>query len=226
MPISVGLIYELIFVVILVLTALHGRRQGLVAGLVSLAGAVVGVAASVWAAGQMAPAIWQQHVGAAVSQGVADAVTAQGETLTQALNQYLGFLPASLLEQVAEAIQQALNNAGADIAAEVMLQLEPILLPLLQAVIFLILCSVIRWLFRLAAGLLRHLNDLPLVGGVNKALGTVLGLVTGLLDCWMLSLLIWGGMALSGGSVAWLSQEAVSGSVLYSLFAGLNPFLA
>ena len=58
------------------------------------------------------------------------------------------------------------------------------------------------------------------------ALGTVLGLVTGLLDCWMLSLLIWGGMALSGGSVAWLSQEAVSGSVLYSLFAGLNPFLA
>ena len=221
MPISVGLIYDLIFVVILVLTALHGRRQGLVAGLVSLAGAVVGVAASVWAAGQMAPAIWQQHVGAAV-----DAVTAQGETLTQALNQYLGFLPASLLEQVAEAIQQALNNVGADIAAEVMLQLEPILLPLLQAVIFLILCSVIRWLFRLAAGLLRHLNDLPLVGGVNKALGTVLGLVTGLLDCWMLSLLIWGGMALSGGSVAWLSQEAVSGSVLYSLFAGLNPFLA
>lgn len=47
MPISVGLIYDLIFVVILVLTALHGRRQGLVAGLVSLAGAVVGVAASV-----------------------------------------------------------------------------------------------------------------------------------------------------------------------------------
>ena len=98
MPISVGLIYDLIFVVILVLTALHGRRQGLVAGLVSLAGAVVGVAASVWAAGQMAPAIWPQHVGAAVSQGVADAVTAQGETLTQALNQYpAGFIDLQLV---------------------------------------------------------------------------------------------------------------------------------
>ena len=60
--------------------------------------------------------------------------------------------------------------------------------------------------------------------GVQMGICAILALVTGLLDCWMLSLLIWGGMALSGGSVAWLSQEAVSGSVLYSLFAGLNPF--
>lgn len=225
MPISVGIVYDLIFVGILLLTALHGRRQGLVAGLVSLVGAVAGVVCAVWAAGQMAPAIWRQHVGLAVSQGVADAITAQGEPLTQALEQYLGFLPASLLEQLAAAIQQALDAVGADIATAVMAQLEPILLPLLQAVIFLILCSLIRWVFRMVAGLLRHLNDLPLVGGVNKALGTVLGLLTGVLDCWMFSLLLWGGAALAGDSVSWLSESALSGSVLYGLFAGLNPFL-
>ena len=43
MPLSFGLIYDLVFVIILVITALHGRRQGLLSGLVGLAGAVLGV---------------------------------------------------------------------------------------------------------------------------------------------------------------------------------------
>src|SRR5699024_12637371 len=102
---------------------------------------------------------------------------------------------------------------------------EPIFLPLLQAVIFLVLCTLIRWVFRLLAKLLRHCNDLPLVGGVNRTLGLLLGLVTGALDCWMLSLLLWGAASVTGGSLRWLSPDVLSGSMLYSLFIGFNPFL-
>lgn len=220
-----GIVYDIIFLVILLLATLHGRRQGLVAGLVGLAGAVLGIAVAVWGAGQLGPAIYQDHIGAALGDSVAAALSAQGENLPAILEQYLGFLPDGLFQQVSTALQQAMQASAADISSEVVAALEPILLPLLEAVLFLVLCSVIRWVFRLLAGLLRHLNDLPVLGGVNRVLGLVLGLFTGALDCWMLSLLLWGAAALTGGSVSWISSQALSGSVLYGVFSGLNPFL-
>lgn len=225
MPLSFGLIYDLVFVAILVITALHGRHQGLLAGLMALAGAVLGILGAVWAAGWLAPMIYADHIGVAVSQTVTDALVNQGETLSVVMEQYLGFLPKELFDQVLEQLQLALQSSSADISQQVVEALEPIFLPLLQAVIFLVLCTLIRWVFRLLAKLLRHCNDLPLVGGVNRTLGLLLGLVTGALDCWMLSLLLWGAASVTGGSLSWLSPDVLSGSMLYSLFIGFNPFL-
>ena len=70
------------------------------------------------------------------------------------------------------------------------------------------------------------INHIPLVGTVNRTLGLVLGLISGLLDCWVLSLVLWGGAAVTGGSVDLLSQQTLNSSLLYNLFAALNPFLA
>lgn len=225
MSFSVGLIYDLVFAAILVITALHGRHQGLLAGLVGLVGAVLGVVGAVWAANWLAPVLYTDHIGVTVAQTVTDALVNQGENLPTVMEQYLGFLPKEVFDQVAQQLQIVLENSSADISRQVVDALEPIFLPLLQAVIFLVLCAVIRWVFRLLAKLLRHCNDLPIVGGVNQALGLVLGLVTGALDCWMLSLVLWGAASVTGGSLTWLSPEVLSGSFLYRLFVGFNPFL-
>lgn len=225
MPLSFGLIYDLVFVAILIITALYGRHQGLLAGLMGLAGAVLGVLGAVWAANWLAPVIYTDHVGAAVSQTVTDALTTQGENLPAVMEQYLGFLPKELFDQVARQLQLALESSSADISRQVVEALEPIFLPLLQAVIFLVLCTLIRWVFRLLAKLLRHCNKLPLVGGLNQLLGLVLGLVTGALDCWMLSMVLWGAASVTGGSLSWLSPDLLAGSALYRFFTGFNPFL-
>ena len=224
MPLSFGLIYDLVFVIILVITALHGRRQGLLSGLVGLAGAVLGVLGAVWAAGELAPVIYTDHIGVAVGQTVTDALTTQGENLPAVMEQYLGFLPKELYDQVAGQLQLALESSSADISQQVVAALEPIFLPLLQAIIFLVLCTVIRWVFRLLAKLLRGCNDLPIVGGLNQTLGLLLGLVTGALDCWMLSLLLWGASSVTGGTLTWLAADVLSGSFLYRLYIGFNPF--
>lgn len=225
MPLSFGLIYDLVFVIILVITALHGRRQGLLSGLVGLAGAVLGVLGAVWAAGELAPVIYTDHIGVAVGQTVTDALTTQGENLPAVMEQYLGFLPKELYDQVAGQLQLALESSSADISQQVVAALEPIFLPLLQAIIFLVLCTVIRWVFRLLAKLLRGCNDLPIVGGLNQTLGLLLGLVTGALDCWMLSLLLWGASSVTGGTLTWLAPDVLSGNFLYRFFTGFNPFL-
>lgn len=225
MSLSFGLIYDLVFAVILVITALYGRHQGLLAGLMGLAGAVLGILGAVWAANWLAPILYTDHIGVTVAQTVTDALVNQGENLPAVMEEYLGFLPKELFDQVTVQLQAALESSSADISRQVVAALEPIFLPLLQAVIFLVLCTVIRWVFRLLAKLLRQCNKLPLVGGLNQILGLVLGIVTGALDCWMLSLVLWGAASVTGGSLTWLSPDVLSGSVLYRFFTGFNPFL-
>ena len=73
--------------------------------------------------------------------------------------------------------------------------------------------------------LLRGVNLIPLVGGANRLLGLVLGLVTGAFDCWLLALLLWFAASITTGQIDWLTTGVLQRSVGYSLFGAFNPFL-
>ena len=222
---TLGIVYDLIFVVILLAAAFNGRRRGLVSCAVSLVGAVAGLIVAALLAGAAAGALYDGVIGNALGQTVADALTEQGANLPAVLQQTLGFLPAELLNQVADLLQQTLDKANADLVPVVSQALQPVILPMIQAVLFLILFVVIRWLVSLVAGTLQLVNRLPLVGGLNQVLGLVLGLATGAIDCWMLCQAVRGAAAITGGGVELLSDATLSGSMLYQFFSGFNPFL-
>ena len=103
--------------------------------------------------------------------------------------------------------------------------LEPLFLPLVQALLFVLLCMIVRWVFALLVRLLRGVNLIPLVGGANRLLGVVLGLVTGAFDCWLLALLLWFAASITTGQIDWLTTGVLQRSVGYSLFGAFNPFL-
>ena len=103
--------------------------------------------------------------------------------------------------------------------------LEPLFLPLVQVVLFVLLCLIVRWVFALLVRLLRGVNLIPLVGGANRLLGLVLGLVTGAFDCWLLALLLWFAASITTGQIDWLTTGVLQRSVGYSLFGAFNPFL-
>ena len=130
---------------------------------------------------------------------------------------YLSFFSDS----VSTRVEQAFAQSGGDIAA----LLEPLFLPLVQAVLFVLLCMIVRWVFALLVRLLRGVNLIPLVGGANRLLGLVLGLVTGAFDCWLLALLLWFAASITTGQIDWLTTGVLQRSVGYSLFGAFNPFL-
>ena len=53
--------------------------------------------------------------------------------------------------------------------------LAPLILPLVQALLFLVVYLVLRALVRLVAAVLRHFNDLPILGGGQPAAGPCAG---------------------------------------------------
>lgn len=220
MQFSYALIYDLIFLAIVLFAALYGRKKGLLAGLFGLAGAVFGIFAAMIVSRQGAAWFYGEVLGRSISRQVETAVEAAGGDLAAAIDG-LAFLPEAMRLQLAA----MLGETTLSLPAQVVALLEPLLLPLIQVVIFIAAWLVIRLVFHLVSKLLQGVNHLPLVGGLNRTLGLLLGLVNGVLDCWLLSLALWLAASMLQGNPPFLSLAVLRQSTIYSLLANVNPFL-
>lgn len=213
-------IYDLLFLILFAYAAAASWRKGFLAGLTELIGAVLGVGVAVWASRTLAPPIYEQFVSGSVSEKVETAVAQSGGDLAAAV-QGMNFLPAAVRDTLAQLVQ----GAGDTLPEQITAALQPILLPFVQVLLFVVLCMAVRWVFRLLVGLLRHVNGVPLLGGVNRLFGLALGLVTGALDCWLLALLLWFLASVTAGSLEFLTFAILDKSVGYTFFSAFNPFL-
>ncbi len=213
-------IYDLLFLVLFAYAAAASWRKGFLAGLTELVGAVLGVAVAVWGSRALAGPIYTQFLSGSVSGKVEDAVAQSGGDLAAAV-QGMDFLPAAVRDNLAA----LLEGAGESLPGQITDLIEPVILPIVQVLLFVVLCMLVRWCFRLLVGLLRHVNGVPLLGGVNRLFGLLLGLVTGALDCWLLALLLWFLASVTAGTVDFLTAGVLQQSVGYSFFSAFNPFL-
>lgn len=213
-------IYDLIFLAVFAFAAVASWQKGFLASLTELIGAVLGVGIAVWASRTLAPPIYDQFVSGSVSEKVETALAQSGGDLVAAV-QGMDFLP----ETVRETLAQLVQDAGNTLPDQITTALEPVVLPFVQVLLFVVLCMVVRWVFRLLVGLLRHVNGIPLLGGVNRLFGLAMGLVTGALDCWLLALLLWFIASVTAGSLEFLTLNVLDQSVGYGIFGAFNPFL-
>ena len=220
MSFSPSLIYDLLFLAVFSFAAVKSWQKGFLAGLAELIGAVLGVGVAVWGSRTLAPGIYEKFLSDTVAEKVEAAVAQSGGDIAAAV-QGLDFLPDSLRTTLAKTIQ----TAGGQLPEKVTSLLEPVILPLVQVVLFVLLCVVVRWAFSLLIAVLRGINGVPLVGGVNQVLGLVLGLCTGALDCWLLALVLWFAASVTAGSLTWLNTAVLQRSIGYSFFGAFNPFL-
>lgn len=214
-----GLLYDLLFVVVLFLAASSGWRRGFVSSLTLLIGSVAGIFGAVFVARSAGPVIYNEYVGASIAEKVSAALAESGGDAAAAV-QGLTFLPQSIRDTLVNTMTEITGEA----TPHVIDVLEPIILPLIQVILFLVVCIVVRWLFRALAWALRGCNAIPLVGSLNRVLGLALGLVSGALNCWLLSLGLWLAGMLANGQVEILSGSVLGQSFIYSLLSGLNPF--
>ncbi len=216
---NISLVYDLIFLAVFAVVAVRSWQKGFLASLAELIGAVFGVGIAVWASQTAAPQLYDKYLSASVADRVEAALTQSNGDIAAAL-QGLTFLPDSMQQGLLD----LLNDAGSDIPAKVAEALQPLILPFVQVLLFVVLCVLVRWVFRLLVGVLRWFNGVPLLGSVNRLLGLVLGLANGAVDCWLLALALWFLVGVSGGKLPWLNGYVLSQSVGYGIFGGINPF--
>lgn len=214
------LLYDLLFVLLLAGAAWLGHRRGFLASLVLLVGGLLAILGAAWAAQAFAPAIGDAFLSPFLTRQVTLALAEAGGDAAAALENFT-FLPDS----ARAALESVLSSFSDDAAAQTAEGLMAVLLPFVKAGIFLVACLVLRGIVRALASLLRGMNAVPLVGGLNRLLGLVLGLGIGAINCWVASVVIWLASSLAAGRVPILGAGVLNQTVLYQFFAGLNPFL-
>lgn len=214
------LVYDVVFVLLIAGAAWLGYRRGFLASLMLLVGGLLAILGAAWAAQTFGPVIYTSVIGPSLARQVVYALTAAGGDVAAALDSFT-FLP----DGVRDALTGALSGLTDDASSRAVESLMPIVLPLVQAIVFLVVCVLVRAIVRALAAALRQMNALPLVGGLNRLLGLVLGLGLGALNCWLASIVIWLASSLAAGRVPLLGAGVLNRTVLYHFFAGLNPFL-
>ena len=220
MSFSPALVYDFIFLAVFSFAAVKSWQKGFLAGLTELIGAVLGVGIASWGSRTLAPEVYLSFFSDSVSTRVEQAVAQSGGDIAAAV-QGLDFLP----ESIRAALAAGLQTAGNQLPEKINALLEPLFLPLVQALLFVLLCIIVRWVFALLVRLLRGVNLIPLVGGANRLLGLVLGLANGAVDCWLLALALWFLVGVTGGKLSWLNGYILSQSVGYGIFGSINPFV-
>ena len=180
---NISLVYDLLFLIVFAVVAVCSWHKGFLASLAELIGAVFGVGIAVWASQTAAPQIYEKFLSASVANRVELALRESNGNIAEAL-QGISFLP----ESMQQSLLNLLNDAGSDVPAKIAEALQPLILPFVQVLLFVVLCVLVRWVFRLLVGALRWFNGVPLLGSVNRLLGLVLGLANGAVDCWLLAL--------------------------------------
>ena len=217
---SVSYIYDILFLAVFAVAAVCSWRKGFLAGLAELAGTLFSAAAALVGSRTLAPQFYDWFVREAVTEKVQQAVTETGTGLDGTL-QGLDFLPEALRETLSGMV----DTAGSGLTDQIGALLEPVILPLVQVLVFVVLCLVLRIVVAVLVKLLRLVNVVPLVGGLNRLLGLALGLCTGAVNCWLLAMFLWFLASFAGGRMEFLQLSVLNQSTAYRIFGAFNPFV-
>ena len=134
MSFSPALVYDFIFLAVFSFAAVKSWQKGFLAGLTELIGAVLGVGIASWGSRTLAPEVYLSFFSDSVSTRVEQAVAQSGGDIAAAV-QGLDFLP----ESIRAALAAGLQTAGDQLPEKINALLEPLFLPLVQAVLFVLL---------------------------------------------------------------------------------------
>ena len=126
----IGIVYDVIFLLLVLGAAEAGRRRGFASGLVSLIGSVAGIIGGTYGTRVWAGGIYDKYVASHVTDVVADTLEKTGGDLAQAIHA-LTFLPQSIQQKLIDTVSAASSNA----VPQVVNALEPLFLPVIQAVV-------------------------------------------------------------------------------------------
>lgn len=218
-----SILLDIAALLLVVICSVIYARKGLLSGIVVLLGTAAAIILATAVADQLSPAVFENFFRSSLEQRTVEAISQQSvANIDELLRSVLGFLPENTISAIVEGITANLDFSAGDIAHQIVEQvIAPLVIPIISVVVFFVVFAVVKVVVRLLASALTGMNKMPVLGGVNQALGAVMGLLIGLLYVFLLLCIIWAVGAAYGGT---LVEETFSTSILYNVTSGLNIF--
>ena len=241
MELSIPLIYDLVTVGFLLVMILLGWHRGLLSGLVRLVGRVASLVVALLLCTPLAQGVYTNFLEEPVVQYVDEQIIdhfgvdvvadnleelldqfGDGEAIVTTIVEMMNTLPSQLLPDVqeetdaAQQVVETLSDGSATLWESIaQVAVQPVVVTILQAVIFLLLFLVCTFVVGTLERILQKVNHLPVLGGFNGLGGGLLGAAEGVV--WIFV----GGMLASlviaaAGESSWLSNEILRETRLLS----------
>lgn len=225
---SVAMIFDLVMLAILVSVTMSYVHRGFAAGLVRFVGNLVSLLGAVFLSRQAAPFVFERFFENSFVERVEETLSLQSKlNVAEIVEMYAGFLPEGLKSSLTTSGEELLGHVGS--APELAVRLvqdviAPLLTPVIAIVVFFLAFALCRMLVSFVVTVLTNLNRIPLLGGVNKMLGFVMGLLASSVDLYLILSGVWALIAITGGAIPFLNDTVLESSMAYRLFESINPF--
>lgn len=216
---------DVIVIIVLISSAIYYGKKGFISGLLQMLGTLASFVASYIIAAQLSMIAFNSLFRESLVQNTMGAVNEAGvNTVNDLLAKVIGFLPDSLIEEIAGSNGALILDANPEIANTIVdTIIGPILVPLISIIIFLVAFLLLRLILGMVTSLLRGLNKVPVVGAANRVLGVVMGVLIGCLYVLLIIGIIWLLDSVYGAQI--VSGQFFADSVVYNLLKGLNVFI-
>lgn len=223
---SAATIFDLILLVLLLVVAFGYAKRGFVAGLVQFVGNLASLIGAILLSRQIAPIVFRQFFENSFVAQIEKALSSGGEVgLQTMIEKYAGFLPQGVKESITESGNNLLTSNAPELADRLVQDvIAPLFTPLIAIVVFFVAFALCKLLVGFIVAVLTNFNRIPLLGGVNKALGFGMGILAGLVDLYLVLCAVCAVLVITGGSIGNLNETTLQGSIAYQLFSQINPF--
>ncbi|WP_419068025.1 hypothetical protein [Candidatus Allofournierella excrementavium] len=223
---NAAIVFDLVMLALLLVVAFAYARRGFAAGLVQFVGNLASLIGALVLSHQASPLLFEEFFQNGFVTSIQNTLTAEGTVNIQStIEKYAGFLPESIKESLTASAAGLLDSGAPDMAVKLVDEvIAPLLTPIIAIVLFFVAFALCRLLVGLLVAVLTNVNRIPVMGSVNRFFGFLMGLLAGVVDLYLVLCAVWAVIVITGGSIGFLNDQALAGSITYSLFGRFNPF--
>ena len=227
-------IYDIVIALILIGAIIYGYCKGLLSMLTIIVGKIVAVVLALMLASGVSQYVYTQFIEEKVSDTVTtnieEVITKEGEktvneiitTATKDMPQFIQKTALSVGEKVKFDTKDTENIANT-VNEKIV---SPIIITLVEVVVFLVLLAVFMIAVSLLIKIFDGVNEIPLVGKLNKILGAFAGAINGAIIIIIFVYLIKGAVILTGDNIDVLNSKTIEKSEIFSvLYEQESPML-
>ena len=223
---NAAIVFDLVMLALLLVVAFAYARRGFAAGLVQFVGNLASLIGALVLSHQASPLLFEKFFQNGFVTSIQNTLTAEGTVNIQStIEKYAGFLPESIKENLTASAAGLLDSGAPDMAVKLVDEvIAPLLTPIIAIVLFFVAFALCKLLVSLLVAVLTNVNRIPVMGSVNRFFGFVMGLAAGVVDLYLVLCAVWAVIVITGGSIEFLNDQALAGSVTYAIFGRFNPF--
>lgn len=189
-----SIILDAALILFLIFKLIMGVKKGMIRSLLSFFGTVIILIISNLLSNYLSNIIYDNIISKSITNNIVSQVNSGNREVVFSLQNAINSLPKFLQNLLATSdvstnnINTAMNSTA--IAEAVNNAVRPLIVGILQVIIFIALFFVLRVLFAFLTRFFKKINKVPMLGGLNKFFGGFLGIAQGLILAYIICMVI------------------------------------